>query len=81
MTFYDLEEIPRENSENHAKRIFEDLDTDGNGTLDEEEFVKEFNKVLLFNSLIKVSERVKNKFIYLSKILFDCNTNAILCFI
>ena len=35
-----FKDIPRETSEAHATKIFEDLDVDGNGTLDEEEFVK-----------------------------------------
>ena len=38
--FYDMEDIPRERSVDHAQRIFEAFDTDGNGTLDEEEFVQ-----------------------------------------
>ena len=38
--FYDMEDIPRERSVDHAQRIFEAFDADGNGTLDEEEFVQ-----------------------------------------
>ena len=40
VNFYDIEEIPRERSLAHAQRIFEVFDVDGNGTLDEEEFVQ-----------------------------------------
>ena len=40
VTFYDLEDIPREDSEEHAKNIFQAMDVDGSGSLDEEEFVK-----------------------------------------
>ena len=54
-TFYDMEGVPRSESRRHAKRIFEALDEDGqflilvssdhlncagNGSLDEDEFVK-----------------------------------------
>ena len=38
--FYDMEDIPRERSVDHAQKIFEAFDADGNGTLDEEEFVQ-----------------------------------------
>ena len=39
-TFYDMEGVPRNESRRHAKRIFEALDEDGSGALDEAEFVK-----------------------------------------
>ena len=38
VTFYNMEGVPKEAAHNRADTIFKALDTNGDGTLDEEEF-------------------------------------------
>ena len=61
VTFYDMEGVPREESFAYADKIFNALDKDGDGTLDEDEFCKGCLLDPDFSRVIRCSvERIKD---------------------
>ena len=53
-TFYSMEGVPKEAAKSKAEAIFKSLDTNGDGTLDEEEFCEGRNGNRIFLNPITV---------------------------